>query len=99
LAYKDVESPTRKLIAQYEDRIHEFDINRILEWNSENIRKYKIAIERSENADVMLNIMLLDKQLQDLQQNYTMIRTIRTNQRDFNKLSESLKDNFTIIHK
>ena len=61
LAYKDVESPTKQLIAQYEDRIHEFDINRILEWNSENIRKYKISIERSGNADVMLNIMLLDK--------------------------------------
>ena len=62
-AYQNVESPTRKLIAQYEDRIHEFDINRVLEWNSENIRKYKIAIEKQENADVMLNIMLLDKQI------------------------------------
>lgn len=59
--YKRIESPTKKLIEQFEDRIHEFDINRVLEWNSENIRKYKIFIERFENSAVLLNIMLLDK--------------------------------------
>lgn len=97
--YKRVKSPTKKLIEQFEDRIHEFDINRVLEWNSENIRKYKIFIERFENSAVLLNIMLLDKQIQDLQHNYKLIRTIRDKERDFNKLSEFLKDNFNIINK
>ena len=43
--------------------------------------------------------MLLDKQIQDLQHNYKLIRAIRDKERDFNKLSEFLKDNFNIINK
>lgn len=54
-------SPTRKLINEMTDRIHPFDINKIWNWNSENIRKYKIFIEKFENKDVMMNLMLLDK--------------------------------------
>jgi len=54
-------SPTRKLIKEMTDRIHPFDINKIWKWNSENIRKYKIFVEKFENRDVMINLMLLDK--------------------------------------
>ena len=37
-------SPTGRLIQEMDDRIHEFDINRIYEWNPENIRKYKLFV-------------------------------------------------------
>ena len=43
-------------------RIHEFDINKMTEWNPENIRKFKSFVRRFENYDVIYNIMLLDKQ-------------------------------------
>jgi hypothetical protein len=43
------------------DRIHPFDINKIHMWNSENIRKYKIYVDKFENREVMINLMLLDK--------------------------------------
>jgi len=49
------------MIEDMGDRIHDFEINRILEWNAENIRKYKIFIRNLENPDIMLNLMLLDK--------------------------------------
>ena len=43
------------------DRIHPFDINKIWKWNTENIRKFKIFVDKFENKDVMVNLMLLDK--------------------------------------
>lgn len=59
-------SPTKKLIDEMDDRIHEFDINKITGWNVENIRKFKSYVRRFEHADAIYNIMLLDKQYQDL---------------------------------
>lgn len=42
----------------------EFNINKVLEWNSENMRKYKHYVsDKFENKEVMMNLMLLDKQL------------------------------------
>jgi hypothetical protein len=55
------ESPTRKLIKEMTERMHPFDIYRILKWNSENIRKYRTFILKFEHPDVMMNLMLLDK--------------------------------------
>ena len=92
-------SPTRRLIRDFEDRICEFDINKVLEWNAENIRKYKVYIERFSNPDVMLNLMLLDKQLQDLKSNYKLVREMRDSDTDFYKLVDSLKVNYEIINK
>ena len=57
------QSPTKKLIQEMEDRIHPFDIYKIYKWNPENIRKYKTFIERFEHREIMVNLMLLDKQL------------------------------------
>ena len=46
-----------------------------------------------------MNLMLLDKQLQDLKENYKLIRDIRINESDFNKLVDVLKENFHVINK
>ena len=61
--YRNMESPTKKLIEEMESRIHEFDVNCILDWNPENIRKYRSFIDRFESKEVMFNLMLLDKQI------------------------------------
>ena len=49
------------MIARHEESLNEFDLEKVLEWNSENMRKYKIYIKRFENTAVMLNLMHLDK--------------------------------------
>jgi adenosyl cobinamide kinase/adenosyl cobinamide phosphate guanylyltransferase len=59
--YKIDVSPTKKLIDEMDDRIHEFDINRITEWNTENMRKFKSFVKRFDNYEAVYNIMLLDK--------------------------------------
>lgn len=46
-----------------------------------------------------MNLMLLDKQLQDLKENYKLIRDIRINESDFNKLVDVVKENFYVINK
>ena len=57
-------SPTRKLIVQYENRMGEFNINKTLDWNSDNMKKYKTYVnEKFQNKEVLMNLMLLDKQL------------------------------------
>ena len=61
--------------------------------------RYKIHIEKYENSDVLLNLMLLDKQIQDLEHNYKMVRGIRDKEKDFSQLVDYLKDNFSVIHK
>ena len=63
------------------------------------MRRYKIHIEKYENSDVLLNLMLLDKQIQDLEHNYKMVRGIRDKEKDFSQLVDYLKDNFSVIHK
>lgn len=73
-----VQSPTRKFIAPVAyETINEFDLDQVLEWNVETIRRYKMYIRRFENQAVLLNLLLLDKQLQDLRNNYDHYRTIR----------------------
>ena len=63
------------------------------------MRRYKIHIEKYENSDILLNLMLLDKQIQDLEHNYKMVRGIRDKEKDFSQLVDHLKDNFSVIHK
>lgn len=84
-------SPTKKLIEEMTGRIHEFDINLILEWNPENMRKFKSYVRRFENYEVIYNIMLLDKQYQDLQTNHQLIRLIRDKEKNFENLVDALK--------
>ena len=62
--YKDVESPTRKLIEQHEDRLEKFDFYRIWRWGQSAIRKFKVFLRndaRIENKDVLFNLALCDK--------------------------------------
>ena len=59
--FRDVESPIREMIAKHEESLNEFDLEKVLEWNTDNIRKYKLYINRFENRKVMLNLMHLDK--------------------------------------
>ena len=92
--YRNVESPTRKLIEQHEDRLGKFDINRIWRWNTNNIKKYKTFVKneaRIENKDVIFNLMLCDKQIQDLQDNHKIIKEMRGKQMHFTELVQSLK--------
>ena len=39
----------REFLDKLKDRFNEFDINKVLKWDAENIRKYKIYIKRFEN--------------------------------------------------
>ena len=41
---RNVDSPTRKLIKVMEDRIQEFDINKVLRWSADEVKKYRIFI-------------------------------------------------------
>lgn len=87
--YRNVQSPTRKLIEQHEDRLGRFDINRIWRWNTNNIKKYKAFVKneaRIENKDVIFNLMLCDKQIQDLQDNHKIIKDMRGKQMHFTEL-------------
>ena len=63
-----------------EGRIKEFDINKVIRWSLDEVKKYRIFINqntRIENKMVMLNLMVLDKQIQDLQDNHVQIKDIR----------------------
>lgn len=84
-------SPTKQYIKEVENRIHEFDINRIWEWNPENMRKFRSFVRRFENYECIYNIMLLDKQYQDLQSNYKLIRFIRDKEKNFEALVQKLQ--------
>ena len=39
-----VQSPTRKLIAEHQDRLGKFDINKIVRWNPNNIKKFRAFV-------------------------------------------------------
>ena len=64
--FKNVESPTRKLIEDHEKKLDKFDINRIWRWNQSNIRKCKKFVQndqRIDNKDIMQSFILYDKQI------------------------------------
>ena len=42
--------------------------------------------------------MLFDKQIQDLQDNFQLMRSIRENENSFNDVILRLKENYTIIN-
>ena len=51
-----------QMIGDLAERMEEFDINKITEWNAENIRKFKSYIKNFDHPDVVYNLMILDKQ-------------------------------------
>jgi hypothetical protein len=78
--YKNVESPTRKLIETHEQRLGKFDINRTWRWGQGNIQKFKAFVKgepRIENKDVIFNLMLCEKQIQDLHDNHLVMKEMR----------------------
>lgn len=47
-----------------DDRIQGFDMNKVLKWTENEVKKYRIFINanpRVENRNVMANLMVLDK--------------------------------------
>tara|TARA_B110000305_G_C19216075_1_gene528233 strand:+ start:136 stop:291 length:156 start_codon:yes stop_codon:yes gene_type:complete len=50
------------LIDDFDAYLLKFDINTVLEWNTDNMRKYRAYVEeRFPNFDVLNNLMFLDK--------------------------------------
>jgi len=47
----------------------------------------------------MKNLMVFDKQIQDLQNNFKMVRIIRDNERDFTKVVDGVKEDYGSITK
>lgn len=61
------ESPVKNFIREMESNICDFDINTVWKWSLPNVRKYRTFVtQKFENPRVMFNIMILDKQIQDL---------------------------------
>ena len=86
-------SPIRKYIQETEAKMTAFDINQIVEWTNDNVRRYKQMIAKNfEEPQIMFNMMMYDKQIQELQNNYKLIRKIRDNENLFNVMINKLKD-------
>lgn len=49
------------MIAAHAESLNEFDIEKVFEWNSEQIKKFKLYVKRFKNYKVLLNLMHLDK--------------------------------------
>ena len=54
------------------------------------MRKFKSFVTRFEHHKVVYNIMLLDKQYQDLISNHKLIMFVRNNEKKFEKLKHML---------
>lgn len=90
------DSPIKDVIASYNlhaENLNEFDIAKVLDWDSNNMKQYKQYIRRFDNYNVLLNLMHLDKQLQDLRSNYKYFRNIRESQKDLNNFAFTLQEN------
>lgn len=88
-----------KYIKSIDEKLIKFDINRITEWTQENVRKFKqYIVENFTDYQVMFNFMVYDRQLQELQQNYKLIRSIRDNEQMLTSLMATLKTNFNEMH-
>ena len=88
-------SPTKVLIEQMGNRICVFDVNRVLFWTAENIRKYRLYVDKNfDNTEALINLMIFDKQIQDLSLNHKLVHNIRMNDRNFAQAIDTMKDSF-----
>lgn len=72
-------------------------MNRVLKWTEIDSKKYRQFIQnnpRIENKNVMVNLMILDKQIQDLVDTHGHIRGIRESQNGFSNMVQFLNENF-----
>lgn len=64
-----------------------FDINRIHRWTPDNVKQFcNYAYLNFDEPVVMINIMIMDRQLQNLNDNYKLVRSIRENEKLFNEM-------------
>lgn len=52
--------------------------------------------KRFENKEVIFNLMLFEKQLQDLQENFSAIKELRDKHQGFTDIIAYVRDNFTV---
>ena len=57
-------------------------------------RNFINSSSRIENKQVMIDIMLQDKQIHDLKENYKLIRNLREGSNNFNQIVDYIKSNF-----
>jgi hypothetical protein len=97
--YNISKSPTKKFIEEnFHDQNEEFNINKTLRWDSYNTRLYSLyASKQFEECEVMLNIMTMDRQIQNLEDNYRLVRKIRDDDKVFNEIIHYLRKNFVLI--
>lgn len=65
--------------------MEKFDFNRIWRWGKGDIGRFKVFVkndERIENKEVLFNMAMCDKQIQDLKDNYAVIKAMRGEQMD-----------------
>jgi hypothetical protein len=98
--FKINKSPTKKFIESFRDDFEEFNINKMLHWDSKNVLMYTRYVHKNfEDPPVLMNIMMMDRQLQKLEENYKTIRGIRDDEKVFSEMIQYLRKNFVLISK
>ena len=98
--FKIGKSPTKKFIESFSDDYEEFNINKMLHWDAKNVLMYTRYVHKNfEDPPVLMNIMMMDRQLQKLEENYKTIASIRDDEKVFSEMMHYLKGNFVLISK
>ena len=98
--FKIDKSPTKKFIESFSDDFEEFNINKMLQWDAKNVLMYTRYVHKNfEDPSVLMNIMMMDRQLQKLEENYKTISSIRDDEKIFSEMMHYLKGNFVLISK
>lgn len=60
--FKVDKSPIKKFIESFRDDFEEFNINKMLQWDSKNVLMYtKFVHKHFEDPQVLMNIMIMDR--------------------------------------
>jgi len=60
--FKIDKSPTKKFIESFRDDFEEFNINKMLQWDSKNVLMYTRYVHKNfEDPSVLMNIMMMDR--------------------------------------